>query len=220
MSCLTLCLFFLFVSMLLSLFFPGQSLICTHLSSDTWYEISGRCSLDLKGTFLNLKTWYEKTEQVKQGPTGHSHWTGPRRHERHILHKGTTGTAIPPAGTGTSVTILQGRPIPTTLPRSAETRHNHQAHTCQLWQETEWFPGITQDFAYFCNNFTSLTLTHDHHPTILSFFPCHPSAAVLRCPISPCLNLHFSTSQSVPKMSSHWFPALELKMLLSSDPNL
>lgn len=185
---LTLCFFFLYLSILLSLFFPGQSLICVHFfqAHDMKFQ-EGRFHLDLKGTFLNLKTWCEKTVVYLQT---HSHWTSPRRDERHpSLHKGTTDTAIPPTGTRTYVTILQGCPIPTTLPRSVETRHNHQAHTCQLWQETEGFLGITWDLPIFATISPRwlLSLTQDHH-TILLLSSLQP--------LSSCTQIsHFSMPQ-------------------------
>lgn len=74
--------------------------------------------------------------------------------------------------------------------------------------------------AYFCNNFTSLTLnlTYNHHATVLlTSLQSLNSCSQVSHSCTPQLALLSITLRTFLKMPSCWFQTLELKMLLNSD---
>lgn len=111
---------------------------------------------------------------------------------------------------------------------------HHPAQKC--WNQTQSsgpnLPALTRNrtipwhhirLACFCNNFTSLTLTltYNHHTTVfLSSLQSLSSCSQVSHFSMPQLALLNIPVCAVPKMPSRQFLTLQLKMLLSSDPNL
>lgn len=127
---------------------------------------------------------------------------------------------ILPTGTGTEHRwqFRKVAPSPPPWPAVLKTRRNHQAHTCQLWQEhnnvsvsnkTSLF---LQQF-YISDSKFNIQSSRNHASSLQSlnsssqvFHSCIPHLALLN--ISLCTLL---------KMPSCWFQTLELKIFLNSD---